>query len=66
MNNVWLDSDTVRYESVQKINYCIDSRMAYSKEIRQLQGNTAQSPIGPTLRPNGNVEATKRFWKTLD
>ena len=49
MNNVWLGSNTVKHESVQ-----ID----YSKEIRQLQGNTIQIPISPSRRPNANIEKT--------
>ena len=55
LNNVWLDSDTVRHESVQKINHYTDSRIDYSKEIRQLQGNIIQIPIVTTQRTNGNI-----------
>ena len=34
LNNFWLDLDTVRHESVQKINYHTDFRIDYSKEKR--------------------------------
>lgn len=66
MKNVWWASDTVRHESVQNINYCADSRIDYFMEIRQLQRNTVQIPIGPTLRPNphfGKIKSSlKDFW----
>ena len=58
LNNVWLDSDTVRHQFVQKINYT-DSRIDCSKEIRQLQGNAIQIPIVPTQRTNANIDRTK-------
>ena len=32
-------------------------------EIRKLQGNTIQIPIGPTLRPNANIEKIKSSLK---
>ena len=45
LNNFGLGSDTVRHESVQNISCCTDSRIDYSKKIKQLQGNTIQIPI---------------------
>ena len=44
MNNVWLDSDTVRHESVQKINYYTDSRIDYSKAIAGEYISNSNSP----------------------
>ena len=49
----------LRHESIQKINYYTDSRIAYSKEIRQLQGNAIQIPIVPIQRTNANVRRQK-------
>ena len=63
MNNVWLDSDTVRHESVQKMNYYTDSRIDYSKEVRPLQGNAIQIPKVLTQRANANIEKTKNSLK---
>ena len=63
LNNVWLDSDTVRHEYVLKINYYVNSRIDYSKEIRQLQGNTFQILIVPTQRTNVNTDKTKNSLK---
>ena len=63
LNNVWLDLDTVRHKSVQKINYYTDSRIDYSREIRQLQGNASQIPIVPIQRTNANTEKTKNSLK---
>ena len=63
MKNVWLDSNTVSHESVQKTNNYTDSRIDYSKEIRQLQGNTFQIPIVPTQRTNASFEKTKTVPK---
>ena len=58
LSNIWLDSDTVRHESTQRINYYTDSKIGYSKEIRQLQGITIQIPIVSTQRTNANIEKT--------
>ena len=63
LNNVWLDSDTVRHEYVLKINYYVNSRIDYSKETRQLQGNTFQILIVPTQRTNVNTDKTKNSLK---
>ena len=63
LSNVWLDSDTVRHESTQRINYYTDSRIDYSKELRQLQGITIQIPIVPSQRTNANIEKTNSSLK---
>ena len=63
MKNVWIDSDTVRHESIQKINYYTDSRIHYSMEIRKLQGNTNENSIVPTKRKSANIEKTKNSLK---
>ena len=63
MSNIWLDSDTVRHESTQRINYYTDSKIDYSKEIRQLQGITIQIPIVSTQRTNANIEKTNSSLK---
>ena len=46
-----------------KENYGTDSRMDFSKEIKQFQGNTIENPTGPTLRPSGDIEKTKSSLK---
>ena len=43
--------------------YPRDERIDCSKEIRQLQENTIQIPIGPTLKLNANIEKTKNSLK---
>ena len=46
-----------------KENYDTDSRIDFSKGIKQFQGNTIENPTGPTLRPSGDIEKTKSSLK---
>ena len=46
-----------------KENYGTDSRIDFSKGIKQFQGNTIENPTGPTLRPSGDIGKTKSSLK---
>ena len=47
LSNVWLDSDTVNHESVQKLNYYTESRTVYSKDIRATAGQYSWNSNSP-------------------
>ena len=65
LNNVWLVSDAIRHESVQKLNYSPDYRIDCPKETTQKQGNAIETPIGPTLRPNTYTGKIKKKFQRL-